>query len=357
MKRYNRYRLLPLITAGIAALTLSGCKEESLQAPDFERELKLTEGHKSPLDEWIQKEYTTPYNIEVIWRWDTKLAAYDKNYIPPKVENVKPYLMILKNTFIDTYEEVMGKEFIKPLVPKQFHLLGEWGYNTDGTIVLAQAESGNKFTFFGVNHWDETQGGDYPWVREAVHTMFHEFGHILHQNKKFSEDFEKVTKEYYTSNWYNEEDIDSRLKGFASPYSMLNQNEDFVELIAFYTTMTPEQWNAHIRVGVEAAKKNKKIDPEMAEKGYQAIQTKITMVKDYLKSSWNIDLDEIRDKAVANAKESLSNPEIIPQATPSPAPSATMLRAMSPYDHNHVYCSNGGHHDTLPGTHDHIRKN
>lgn len=340
---------------------MGGCKKDpELKAPDFGREQDLLSGQKTDLDKWIFTEFTKPYNIDVIWRWDTKEAGYNRNYIPPKPENVQPFLTMLKQTFINTYQEKMGNEFIKPLVPKQFLLLGEWGYQF-GSRTLAQAEAGSKFVFYGVNYWNQKTdpqfpGVEYPFIREAIHTMFHEFGHILHQNKKFSEDFQSVSKRHYTIRWTDFNDIEARVKGFTSNYSMLNHNEDFVEIISFYTTMTPEQWEEHISLGIRAAENkivaNKDHDPnpvdmKEAQEGYDAIIKKLSIVKDYLKSSWNIDLDEIRDLALKNAEEALKNPDIIPQSAPT-APSAVTLLSFgvqSPYSHNQQPCANGHHGD------------
>lgn len=326
----TKYILAGLVALlGLGVLSSSCKKDENLVAPDFERELKLLERQKTALDDWILTEYTNPYNIEVLWRWTTKESGYDLNYIPPKTENVKPFLLMLKNTFIGTYEEVMGKAFIKPLVPKQFLLLGEFGY-TFGARRLGQAEAGSKFVFYGVDYWDREfddyyPGQQYPFIREAIHTMYHEFAHILHQTKLFSEDFQKLSKSDYTIRWNDFNDLQAVVKGFSSNYSMKNHNEDFVELIAFYTTLTPEQWEERISMGVVAAENKIKAHPddkepvsmEEAEKGKALLQKKISMVKDYLKSSWEIELDVIRDVALKNAEAALKNPEILPQTSPS----------------------------------------
>ena len=356
--RHNKYIFSSLLALAGAALLFGGCKKnDDLVAPQFDRELKLLQRQKSPVDAWIVEEFNKPYNIQVIWKWDTKEAGYNRNYIPPVEDNVKPFLTMLKQTFIKTYEENMGKAFIKPLIPKQFLLLGEWGYQF-GSRTLAQAEAGSKFVFYGVNYWDQKYddfypGMEYPFIREAVHTMYHEFGHILHQNKKFTEEFEKVSGRDYTVRWTDFNEIEARVKGFMSNYSMLNHNEDFVELIAFYTTLTPEQWDARMHLGVEAAENgvvanpqvsDKPVDKKEAAEGLQAIKTKIAMVKEYLKSSWNIDLDEIRDAALKNAEDALKNPEILPQgANPTPSTSMAPMLIRSPYSHNQVSCACGGH--------------
>ncbi|MDO5036367.1 MAG: putative zinc-binding metallopeptidase [Porphyromonas sp.] len=351
MKIFNKIYLPLAVVAVSASLLFTGCEEETLIAPDFDRENELLNPQNDPLDKWVASEFTTPYNIEVIWRWNRKETGYDRNYIPPTPSNVQPFLTVLKKAFISTYETNMGPEFIKPLIPKQFLLLGEWGYNNDGSRTLAQAEMGSKFVFYGVDHWDERYGSPgnyvYPNMREAIHTMFHEFGHILHQNKLFTEDFQKVSKEHYTVRWTDFNDLEARVKGFASNYSMLNHNEDFVELIAFYTTLTPEAWEEHISSAVTAAENDEEIggepiDLEEAKKGYEAILTKIALVKDYLKSSWDIDLDEVRDLALKNADEALSNATIVP--TTGSSVSVAPLR--SPYTHHLVLCTAGEHPDS-----------
>lgn len=419
-----------LIIQGLAGaflllcLSVTGCrKEEDLVLPDFDKSgevLKAQEGN--PTDKWISENLTKPYNIQILWRWDYKMAGYKKNFIPPLEENVLPYAKIIKTCFLDTYTEVAGNSFIKPLVPKQFLMLGEWGYNKNGTITLGQAESGRMITFFGVNHWNELPDEGYPWIREAVHTTFHEFGHILHQTKLYSKDFQTISKQYYTDQWNNEKELDARKKGFISTYAMSTHNEDFVEIIAFYTTLTPKAFKERTLEGIQATAKDvekatKKADeaaskaadakvvaeklrkaataaieaaksegtPEAEKKAqdliakanaaiaeaktaesaattakadlasaieadkkanacYQDLLHKITMVKEYLKSSWNVDLDLLRDKALANAAKAFADPSIFPGASaPLTGASFPTTRAIvSPYAHNCHKCNFAG---------------
>ena len=331
------YRKLCLVAMGTFLLTsMTSCsKEDELRSPDFQRLVTVTDSQKTETDKWIEENLTKPFNIEIIWRWDTKEVKYDKSYIPPKEQNVLPYAKILKNTFIKSYQEVKGNAFIKPLVPKQFLFLGEWGYNTDGTITLGQAESGNKIVFYGVNHWDERDAeGGYPQIREAIHTLYHEFGHILHQNKVFSKDFENISKADYTSQWYNEANSTAIRKGFTSSYSMLSKEEDFVEIISFYCTMTPEEWTEHINSQVASTKEGSSAR-EQAEEGRKKILQKLTMIKDYMKSSWDIDLDEIRDVTLKNIEIAYKDPSIFPQSAPMISGYSAVL---SPFDHNLRSC-------------------
>lgn len=351
MRHYTKI-ILSTILIGLSLMLFTSCKEDTLTLDDPNREYELLKGKETDTDKWIKANLTDVYNIDAIWRWDYKEAGYNKSFVPPTEENVIPFLSMVNEAFLKAYIEHKGNEFLNPLVPKQLLLLGEWGYNTNGTITLGQAEAGQKIVFYGVDYWKEGADRGYPWVRQAIHTMFHEFGHVLHQNKLFSEDFEKVTAAGYTAQWNNESELDSRIAGFVSSYSRLNQNEDFVELIAFYTTLSEEAWQALISEGVVAAKKALDAKPndaaiiqvyEKAVEGQQNILKKMEMVKEYTNSQWGVDLDKLREIVLRRSDEAFNNPAIFPVASRTSLRSAQVgLSPMSPYTHNHRYCAAHG---------------
>lgn len=355
-----------VLLLSLTAVLFTSCrnrKSESLELENPNRELELLTTQETATDKWVKENFTDPYNINAIWRWNYKETGYDKNFIPPHEENVIPFLTAVNHTFLQGYEEHKGKNWFLPLVPKQLLLLGEWGYNTNGTITLGQAEAGQKIVFYGVDHWNARPDLGYPNVREAIHTMFHEFGHVLHQNKMFSEDFQKITPEGYTSTWNNESEVDSRIAGYVSSYSRLNQNEDFVELIAFYTTLSQENWESLVNEGVEHATNQlkkaqnggdaKKISDatillDKALTGRVNINRKIAMVKEYLKSQWSIDIDDLREIVLRRSEEFFKNPEIFPKASGSSVMSGSLRSAtpsdvQSPFVHNCRHCAEHNH--------------
>ena len=123
--------------------------------------------------------------------------------------------------------------------------------------------------------------------------MHHEFAHILHQTKNYPTDFNLISaSNYQSSSWVNVEDQEALDMGFVSPYASSETQEDFVEIIAIYVTNTPEYWNA--LVGSASAT------------GRELINQKLALVKDYLKTSWGIDLDALRDIVQRRSGEVLS---------------------------------------------------
>ena len=62
---------------------------------------------------------------------------------------------------------------------------------------------------------------------------------------------------------------------------MSEPREDIAELLAFYVTYSPTQWQG--------------ILTDAGTKGATLINEKLKLLKTYMQESWNVDLDQLRD--------------------------------------------------------------
>ena len=192
---------------------------------------------KGPIDNWLYNNLTRPFNISVKYKWDQFELELNKDLVPPDEEKIVPVMEAVKKVWIDTYIAEAGDVFIKTYCPKFFVLCGSASWNTDGTITLGTAEGGRKIVLYVLNDFRTKAMADYTpsdsnTVKQLFHTIEHEFGHILHQNVLYPEDFKRITPGFYTANWNNVSDYAARQDGFVTAYAMSAPDEDFVEMIA-----------------------------------------------------------------------------------------------------------------------------
>lgn len=247
---------LSYLLLGVVAICFTGCKDDS-KVPDldFSRYEKALASANTETDTWIEENLRKPYNIQVIWRYTDIETDMGYNVIPPQERHVRPFLQTLNDVFIKSYVDVYegnpaykdSRDFIRTYVPKQIQLLGEWEYQDNGTIRLGVAEGGRKIILSGVNYWREPSR-----LQRFLHTIFHEFSHIMHQTKLYNIEFEQITKEGYTAQWSNPVDnyslrmAQAREQGFVSDYARKNRDEDFVETLAYYVMLSPEGWTSFL---------------------------------------------------------------------------------------------------------------
>lgn len=250
-------RRLGILSVALVALLTVGCsKQDTVTDLDFSRYKKSLATPTTDTDKWIEENLRVPYNIQVLWRYADIETDMGYNVIPPSEENVQPFLSTLNDVFIKSYIDIYkgnpayrdSRDFIRTYVPKQILLLGEWEYTGNGTIRLGVAEGGRRIVLSGINYWR-----DASQMERFLHTIFHEFSHIMHQTKLYDIEFEKITKEGYTAQWANPTDnyslrmAQAREQGFVSDYARKNRDEDFVETIAYYVMLTPEGWEDFLR--------------------------------------------------------------------------------------------------------------
>ncbi|MGI6074125.1 MAG: zinc-binding metallopeptidase [Fermentimonas sp.] len=262
-----------------AVTLLVGCSKDD---PDtsfsvFDR----VEEPKNEFDKWLEKNYTDVYNIDYKYRMDDKEIDFTKNLVPSTLENSMKMASIIQHAWLDSYVEVAGVDFMRQHAPAILQVIGSASWNTDGTITLGTAEGGLKITIYmtnWLNEQDVVQMNEY-----FFNTMHHEFTHILHQDINYPQDFNLISGgDYSPSGWHNRTSINEYAPlGFVSAYAGSMSSEDVVEVTCRYLTYTDKQWS-----DLYAA---------AGEVGGKKLDQKIQIMKDYMMSKWNIDMDQLRN--------------------------------------------------------------
>lgn len=240
-------------------------------------------GADNELDGWIRDNFVEPYNIEIKYRWAANESNFNNQLVPSDPAKVQTIMNVAKGAWIDPYVEEAGNDFFKRFTPKQFVLVGSPNYNPGGTITLGTAEGGRKIVLFSVNEFDEN---DRPKVKEQMHTVHHEFAHILHQTIPYPAEFKEITKGAYTADWYNIPTSEAQSRGFVTSYSMSGPDEDFVEIIA---TMLTEGQRGFDRIVCAI--------PDATAQAY--IREKQDIVVNYFLNVYKIDIFSLQEKTEA----------------------------------------------------------
>lgn len=306
---------LLLSIVALATIFLAGCSKKD----DLSANLVGLGGDtwaKGPIDEWISTNYTTPYNIEVKYKWDrSELGEIYKNVVPVKEELVVPIMDIIKKTWIDPYVAVKGANFMKTYTQKQFYLAGSPSYNSNGTITLGTAEAGRKIVLLDLNTFNPANK---PAVKQILHTMHHEFGHILNQNIAVTPDYQRITPSDYTATWFNifrgayssTAALDKILyendfwgKGFVTPYSRSNKDDDFVETLSTLLEGGAANFdniinNLFVYEGLYIKRNGKGVYEQNTDARSKLLRKKAIVIS-YMKDSWGIDLTDLQTRTQA----------------------------------------------------------
>jgi substrate import-associated zinc metallohydrolase lipoprotein len=259
----------------IIAFLACSCAKEKFEDSIYE----ITEPQLDELATWVRDSFVTPYNIEILYRWEDMETDMSHNLVPPTHSRVQRFLQMVKLTFIDTYVQLVGKGVVNPVFPKQILLLGTPAFSSDGTETLGTADAGKKIILFDVDdYYLHFKSSD--TIRRYVHVLHHEFTHILNQQKAYQVAFKKITPGSYTVSWFNVSDEDALNAGFVTPYAMAEPDEDFAETFSIYVDRTEADWN--------------RLLSGASESGRALIQKKVEVVRTYMEESWKIDMDALR---------------------------------------------------------------
>lgn len=269
-----------VFTAIVALLTVVSCNDPY---NDKLREPELIDGGgagKTDLDNWLLDNFTAPYNIEVKYKWDASESDIYKTLVPPRENKVQEVMEVVDKVWIEPFVDIAGANFIKKLCPKQFVLVGSARYNFDGTITLGTAEGGRKVVLYVINDFVKTDAYE---VKQMMHTIEHEFTHILNQNVSFQPEFKVVTPGAYTAAWNTVPLADARAAGFITSYAMASPDEDFAEMTSM---MLIEGRDAYEDI----------LSCETTAASYEALRRKEKLVVEYFKKAFQIDFYALQTK-------------------------------------------------------------
>lgn len=260
---------------------------------------------------YFQENFQDKYGSAVRWQWIDKYV--DINYIvaPAMRKVLIPTGEMIRRFWIEPFilESKKSGEFIRKHFPPEIVCVGSELRNADGTRTLGYADAGVRITLTELNYFDLSNK---EWVIQQLHTMHHEFSHIIHQTYKMPNGFNKITENNYTGQaWKDiyanaqneligkgiespkEAEVDSVAqnmaiqRGMLTPYGTSSEFEDFAEVVSLYLLTDPVVFNQTYILS----------DPKRTflDEGKANIDKKLALVKEYYMSNFSIDLTHLRE--------------------------------------------------------------
>ncbi|MDR7210349.1 substrate import-associated zinc metallohydrolase lipoprotein [Flavobacterium piscis] len=287
MKVIKQYKIIVL---ALGIMTLISCAHEDQPNESL---LNFTPKVKTDLDKWIDQNYIDPYNISVQYEWNQNVVENNRFLYPPAIENVQPALEMIKKIWIDSYTTIAGEDFVKIIAPRDFVLVGGVNVNPDNiSNTLGLAEGGKRISLFQVDYVDNKNRQS---VTQFVHTIQHEYIHILNQTKTFDvESWAKITPNDYSSNPFSITDGQAQQLGFISAYARSNYTEDFAETAAIILLKSKAEYAALLASVTNPT-------------ALAALKQKEALVVQYYRDAFNIDFYALRDEAQKNTTAVLNN--------------------------------------------------
>ena len=295
----KKFKYLGILLFSAAAVSFTGCSDDDLNPNSI---FQTETGERSDFDKWLDKNFVEEYNLDFKYRYNDNETDRNYNVIPATYESSVAMAKLVRHVWLETYVDCAGKDFIRTYTPRVIQLIGSFQYKEGDGITAGSADQGMKVMLYGVNHLDLDNivvDTEEPYNKSTsplnlnywyFHTMHHEFCHILTQTKSYSTDFQTISAgSYHATDWINVDDENAPKQGFVSGYASGEYNEDFAETYAFYVTLSAEGWQ--------------KILDMAGETGAPIIQQKIDMVREYFKTSWGIDIDEMRSIVLRRSAE------------------------------------------------------
>lgn len=286
---------MPCLLLGLSSLFFTSCEDDDISGSIVEMP-ESVEWDTTAIGKYIYNNYTLPYNIRVIYRWEDGRQDMGKNLVPPKEEKIIPFLTMLKRVWMEPYVEFMDSADFAKYTVKEMLLTGSKALNTSGSATLGFAEGGRQILLYDVN---TLSIDDLAGFVMYFHTIHHEFAHILQQNNKdYDGEYRVLSKGLYTSAWTNSTNDGAREEGLITAYAKSGVDEDFVEMLSIKLVNSPAAWNYLI-------------DRVENTEARNILRTKERIVDEWMKNVWEIDVDDFQEAVYKVIKQEVGLPEHI----------------------------------------------
>ncbi len=140
----------------LAALTMALGSCRKVDADISSTSVLNASANRTAMDEYIEREVTSPYNIQIYYRYTE--SEIGRNWVtsPANEYNSLQFVNVLKYLFLEPYTEVMGVDFVRRFTPQAFVLTGLLAYNPppSNSNTRASTVNGVKIIFMNINSFD-----------------------------------------------------------------------------------------------------------------------------------------------------------------------------------------------------------
>lgn len=241
-----KLNILLIASAMIVGSGFTSCSDDDFTETIFDTtEYPLDRSlYTFPLDTFAKKNFLEPYNLKYIYKMEDIGSDLQKNLVPASYDKSVDLAVLAKYLWYDVYAKIAGDKevFLKRFSPRIIHVIGSASYNTStGTETLGTAEGGLKITLYKANRLDPN---NLDFMNEYFFkTMHHEFAHILDQTYLRPTAFNTISGSLYNAtDWGNKPDSVAAAQGFVSPYASMQAREDWVEVMANYIVKDSITW-------------------------------------------------------------------------------------------------------------------
>ncbi len=260
-----------LILFSIILTVLTSCKKNDSLPSDKIIDLGGERWVRTEIDNIIYNDFIKTYNIEVKYKWSPFEINFNRTLVPPMEFQVEPVLSAIKKIWMEPYEKIGGKDFLKKHPITKFVLVGSPEFQNTGGIVLGSAEGGTRINIYNVNNFFIRNQES---VKQMLHTIHHEYVHILHQTIHYPQEWRGLSTKWYTETWFNTPEFIAQTEGLVSSYAKSSEREDFAETVTFLLIKGQEEYNKLISS-----------NPDVAH----IYKSKQSIIENYFKNAFNID--------------------------------------------------------------------